>query len=800
MYDRLYGRARSVCALTLGALWFSAVAAAGDAQQSRRVVPYEPPQNVPTQPHEVPVPEPPWERREPEIESAAAAQPVVRDRFTSIQVNLGPFGGNVVEDAANEPSIAVDPTDPNRMAIGWRQFGNVASNFRQAGIAYTNDGGFTWSGPFVRVLDPGQFRSDPVLVSDRNGVFYYSSLSSLTSVEVFTSFDGGVTWPRVTSAYGGDKQWLAVDNTSGWGDGHLYQLWNVQFSCCVGADFTRSVDGGASFEPPIEMPTVAGNPFARPKWGTIDVGLDGAVYVVGASLDQRTHVFVRSGNAKDATVTPRFDFARTIDLGGVTAFACGPNPEGLLGQVWVASDHSWSATRGNIYVLASVEPVGSDPLDVHLIRSEDGGQTWSNPIRINDDPTGWDAFQWFGTMGVAPNGRIDVVWNDTRNAADPASPDLSELYYSYSLDGGYTWSANEPVSPPFDHTLGYPRQNKIGDYDHLVSDDGGANVAYAATFNGEQDIYYVRATPDCNGNGLPDETDVADGVSADCNGNLTPDECEPDEDCNLNGLRDICETAGDTTVDCNRNATPDECEIADGTVVDDDGNGVPDVCECEVLDVTHEVPAVARTRYVALTPRNAGIKTAIKLTLWESAAFPEAVGASWWVGDPQVITDSVTAGTEVTVAALGCTPVYRDWGDIDLLYVFGDAVVPDATYEVRVVRAACPVGDPASFSTPEYISTGAWGDVVEPKASGPAAGQPDFHDVAAIVQKFIDAPGAESLPDVDLYPAVPDQVIDFQDVAADVAAFLQGGYPFGGPTICEDFRLKGPEHLQQLQR
>ncbi len=51
----------------------------------------------------------------------------------SVQVNIDPNGEDILNDAANEPSIAVDPTAPHRMAIGWRQFDNISSNFRQAG-------------------------------------------------------------------------------------------------------------------------------------------------------------------------------------------------------------------------------------------------------------------------------------------------------------------------------------------------------------------------------------------------------------------------------------------------------------------------------------------------------------------------------------------------------------------------------------------------------------------------------------------------------------------------------------------
>ena len=38
--------------------------------------------------------------------------------FTSYQANVDASGNNILGDAANEPSIAVDPTDPSKMTIG----------------------------------------------------------------------------------------------------------------------------------------------------------------------------------------------------------------------------------------------------------------------------------------------------------------------------------------------------------------------------------------------------------------------------------------------------------------------------------------------------------------------------------------------------------------------------------------------------------------------------------------------------------------------------------------------------------
>ena len=172
-----------------------------------------------------------------------------------------------------------------------------------------------------------------------------------------------------------------------------------------------------------------------PIWGTLAVGPDGAVYVAGRAVNQQA-VVLRSDNAHDPSQFPRFQLARQVYLGGNTATG-GVNPAGLLGQVWIACEPFGGPRPDNVYLLASVDPPGVDPLDVMFARSMDRGETWSLPIRVNDDPMGNGAWQWFASMAVAPNGRIDVVWNDTR--ADPSAVS-SELYYASSLDGGLSFA------------------------------------------------------------------------------------------------------------------------------------------------------------------------------------------------------------------------------------------------------------------------------------------------------------------------------------------------------------------------
>src|SRR5213083_2697643 len=105
--------------------------------------------------------------------------------FTSYQVNVDANGQNIIGDAANECSISVDPTNPSKMAIGWRQFNDVNSNFRQGGWGYTTDGGVTWT--FPGVLENNVFRSDPVTQSDETGTFFYLSLLQTLCENVYKS-------------------------------------------------------------------------------------------------------------------------------------------------------------------------------------------------------------------------------------------------------------------------------------------------------------------------------------------------------------------------------------------------------------------------------------------------------------------------------------------------------------------------------------------------------------------------------------------------------------------------------------
>jgi hypothetical protein len=400
--------------------------------------------------------------------------------ITTHQVNVDQNGQNIVGDAANEPSIAVDPTNRNNIVIGWRQFNTVNSNFRQAGYGYTTNGGLTWT--FPGVIEPGIFRSDPVLDNDVDGNFYYNSLTNDPDYycKVFKSSTGGSSWGTGIDAHGGDKQWMTIDKTDGPGNGHIYAFWTSFYSTCYPGFFTRSTNGGGSFENCVTIPN-------DPSWGTLMVAPNGNLYVGGTDGSSYDFRVARSSNAQISGQTVSWDMNTLVSLDGSITYGIGPNPGGLGGQTSIAVDTSGGPFDGNVYLLCSVDRnSNNDPADVMFARSTNGGANWGSPVRVNDD-AGTSAYQWFGTMSVAPTGRIDAVWLDTRD--NPGSYN-SALYYSYSTDAGVTWSQNEKLSDSFNPHVGWPQQDKMGDYFHMVSDSNGASLAWAATFNNEQDVYY----------------------------------------------------------------------------------------------------------------------------------------------------------------------------------------------------------------------------------------------------------------------------------------------------------------------
>lgn len=638
--------------------------------------------------------------------------------FTSIQINLDEFGQDIVGDAGNEPSIAVDPADPNRMVVGWRQFDSTTSNYRTAGVAYSHDGGETWT---PGVLEPGVFRSDPVLGSDGFGNFYFSSLTcadfptcAALRVHLFKSTDGGVTWPQVTDSYGGDKQWFTVDDrTSGMGSGHIYQFWTATQSCCPPNNFARSIDAGATFESPVALSSPPGA-----KWGTLDVASDGTLYLVGATQNVAQHVVMRSQIARNPTFSPFFELVQIVSLGGHTVGLAGsdsPSPVGLLGQSWIAVDPSDPQT---VYVLASVRAPGDDPLDLFFIRSVDGGKNWSAPVDAAGN-AGDGSWQWFGMMSVSPDGRIHAAWNDTRD--NPGQVNLSRMYYAYSMDGGLDWSNPLALTPTFNSHLGFPQESKMGDYNHMVATGDAVHVAYAATFNGGQDVYYMR---------IPMGSPPFDELSPEPDGVLknrfisfvVPNAKEPTEYAIRVRLDSLHHPPGPPNA--------------------------PDFSDSE-----------GQYRFVRL------FRDDLDQPILDCP-------------------DSLAFETFYHCAYLDCEPEYRDWSAEfggSVLHVTGAAVVPSSIYTVALVPVICQGTEhDCGFSKGDLlVATAVWGDVmpgtlnvidvasVVDKVKGLSTALPEW-------QTWLRAQS----PDPHASP------VNISDIGSAVDALKNFPYPYAGPDAC----------------
>ena len=214
---------------------------------------------------------------------------------------------------------------------------------------------------------------------------------------------------------GGDKAWMTIDQTASPGRGNIYQCWSTAANVYTNRIFSRSTDGGTNWLDPIAQPQT-------PFWSTLDVGTNGELCLLG--WNGSGFWFNRSRNATNPAVTPTFDLTTSVNLGGSLVFQAAPvNPDGLLGQPWIAVDKSSGPTRGNIYALCSVSGTGN-PLDVMFARSTNGGSTWSAPMRLNTDSATQNAWHWFGTLLSRPTAGLmsaGMTRAATRTVSSPNS-------------------------------------------------------------------------------------------------------------------------------------------------------------------------------------------------------------------------------------------------------------------------------------------------------------------------------------------------------------------------------------------
>ena len=133
--------------------------------------------------------------------------------------------------------------------------------------------------------------------------------------------------------------------------------------------------------------------------------------------------------------------------------------------------------------------------DIVVQRSTDKGLTWSEPVAINDDDPNKQYTSFYPQLDVAPNGRVDVVWQDNRDQTDWRV----NVRYSYSTDGGKTWAPNQVVNQkPIDFNLGISYNSDIRQGPGVASANqfaafGWADARFANTETQTQDNFGVVA-------------------------------------------------------------------------------------------------------------------------------------------------------------------------------------------------------------------------------------------------------------------------------------------------------------------
>ncbi len=252
-----------------------------------------------------------------------------------------------------------------------------------------------------------------------------------------------------------------------------------------------STDGGRSFGEPINLNdhskltmTVAGQSypmhfqtaFGRPFL----TAHDGVVLAVGdggppADNEPPDDVYDGIfGEADPMLVARSTDRGRTWTVSELTQpiFSAAGSYTGM----------GWTPEGGpeGTFVFAYSATPGDTPSasrsDIVVRRSTDRGLTWTDPVAINDDDPGGQYTSFYPQLSVAPNGRVDVVWQDNRDQANYQV----NVRYTYSTDGGLTWAPNMAVTDrPIDFNRGISFNSDIRQPPGVASTNQFAAIAWA---------------------------------------------------------------------------------------------------------------------------------------------------------------------------------------------------------------------------------------------------------------------------------------------------------------------------------
>lgn len=419
------------------------------------------------------------------MEAAPARAQFHLDDYDNFRINSDNSG-----ELQNEEMVCVSPLNPNELVAVWRDF---RFGYRRVGVGYSTDGGFTWQDDvFPPMYYPWQ--SDPVLVVDAEGVFTAMVISfdpggdpSLNGLLTVRSTDGGRTWRDSLFAINGDpaafedKEMLAVDRTGSPYHGSLYCVW-ARFFGYPNTDSTHIAivhkrADSIAYTQPIHVSQATSD-----QWANVAVGVEGEVYVSWVNYWPHEALMFSRSTDGGLTFSPEQAIAQTrfrsaLINGEILIFSYGA----------MAVDETNGPYRDRLYLVYTDARPDWTETDVWLIYSDDGGETWSERQRMNDDQEAFPVDQFHPWITVDPAGRVWVVFYDRRN--DPNNY-LMDVYFTVSTDGGQTWHPNERVTTvSSDPQAGSVRAGLIGEYIGLCASENRAHVVWTDTRLGDQDAF-----------------------------------------------------------------------------------------------------------------------------------------------------------------------------------------------------------------------------------------------------------------------------------------------------------------------
>lgn len=399
--------------------------------------------------------------------SKIVSRSVVREDSPDVPVSSG--------SRQSENSIFVDPTNKNT-ALNSNNSGPLSSGFYGANDLYTFDGGETFEGEVYGA--GGSNSGDPAACIGTDGRWYVGFIASNGGQGVSYSDDQGQTWTRktVTSFGSTDKNHLWIDAKVGSPyENYLYNSW-VEFGGSNNNDIVvqRSIDNGETWEPKINISNEV-NAGSHNQGVNLSTGPDGEVYAVWAIYDGWPQDEKAIGFAKSLDGGETWEPSTRI-ISNIRGIRNSKVPQNMRVNSFpvIAVDVSDGPNSGNLYVVwTNVGVPGQNSgteRDVYMIKSENEGETWSEPIRVNQDEEGQGKVHYLPWITCDPsNGILSVIFYDNRNTAS----NQAEAWVAVSSNAGETWEdfkvsdVSFTPSPIPGFASGY-----MGDYLSISAKDG----------------------------------------------------------------------------------------------------------------------------------------------------------------------------------------------------------------------------------------------------------------------------------------------------------------------------------------